>query len=73
MSGVEFTHRTRGHAEIVDRYVNEMKRRQGLISHSTSLDACLPEPVHLLAAAPALGLQLISKRTRQEFGLHIVA
>jgi hypothetical protein len=43
------------------------------VPHSTSLDPCLPEPVHLLAAAAALGLQMISKRTRQEFGLRIVA
>ena len=53
--------------------MNEMKPRQGIVSHSTSLDACLSEPVHLLAATAALGLQMISKRTRQEFGLHIVA
>ena len=39
MSRVEFAHRARRHAEIVDRDVNEMKPRQGIVSHSTSLDA----------------------------------
>jgi hypothetical protein len=54
MSRVESAYRARRHAEIVDRPVNGMKRRQGIVSHSTSLEACLPEPVHLLAAAATL-------------------
>src|SRR5271155_1496257 len=60
MRGVEFANLTRRHSQVVERYVNEMKRRQGIVSHFASLDARFPEPVHLLAAAAALGLQLIT-------------
>ena len=47
MSGVEFAHRARRHAEIVDRHGDEMKRRQGDRFASTSLTLACPSRVHL--------------------------